>query len=328
MLTEHARAALRSRAELEAAGLTTRDITSRVRAGTLIRVDQGWYADAAHWRSAYAEGRQLMRVVAAEERRRGGSSLVYSHTAAAVLWGLPLFRLEPERVHLSGRSASGHVRASNPLVARHEVAVPDDDIVERDALRCTSLPRTVADTLRGVSEQSGLALADAALRIEAHDPATGRYDEDAAASLRARIASRVPRGGRGVRRARRILDLADGRAASPGESVSRLYLRELGFAAPRLQVPIPAPRGGTYYADFGLDDAAAWGEYDGEGKYLDPRLRGDGVDIAQAVLDEKMREDWIRGTTNRRFARWGKAHTTSAAALGRRLAAFSVYPPR
>lgn len=328
MLIHEARAAIRSRAQIEAAGLSTREITARVRAGTLVRIDQGWYADATAWRDSYTEGRHLMRVVAADARRTGGSDLVYSHTAAAVIWRLPLFRIEPQRVHLSGRSASGHVLASTPTVARHEVAVPAADTVEREGLRCTSLPRTVADLLRGTSEETGLALADAAVRLRAYDERTGLYDEAAAEALRAQVAARLPRGGRGVRQARRILGLADGRAASPGESVSRLYLLDLGFAVPRLQVAIPGPAGRTYYVDFGLDDADAWGEYDGEGKYLDPRLRGAGVDAAQVVLEEKMREDWIRGTTHRRFPRWGKAHTVSAAALGARLAAFSVHPPR
>lgn len=328
MRIEEARAMLRSRAQLEASGLTTRDITSRVRAGMLVRVDRGWYADASAWRDSYAEGRHMMRVLAAEARRTGESDLVFSHTAAAVIWPLPLFRLEPKRVHLSGRRASGHVRASDPLIARHEVAVSDADIVERDGLRCTSLARTVADMLRAASAETALALADAAFRTEAYDDSTGRYDDDAAASFRAQIAARLPQGARGVRGARRILEMADGRAASPGESVSRLYLLDLGFARPRLQVAIPSPRGSSYYVDFGLDDVDAWGEYDGEGKYLDSEMRGGDVDVAQVVLEEKMREDWIRGTTNRRFARWGKAHTTSAAALGARLAAFSLYAPR
>lgn len=34
-----------------------------------------------------------------------------------------------------------------------------------------------------------------------------------------------------------MAEFADGRAQLPGESVSRLYLDDLGFARPRLQVP-------------------------------------------------------------------------------------------
>jgi len=151
---------------------------------------------------------------------------------------------------------------------------------------------------------------------------------DAAEDLRARVGECMQRQARarGVRRGRYVLSIADGRAQLPGESVSRLYLLRLGFATPRLQVPIPAPGGGNYLVDFGLDDVDAWGEYDGEGKYLDPQLRG-AKTPEEVLLREKEREDWIRGTTHRRFPRWGKSSIASAQALGIRLAKFHITPP-
>jgi len=326
MLVSEVRACLASRDDLERRGTSTREIAAAARGGSLVRVDRGWYVDAERWRAAHTEERHLLRVVAAEERRIGGSELVFSHASAAVLWELPLFRSAPHRVHLSGRAASGHVRASEPLVARHEVVVPARDTAVRQGITCTGLARTVADVLRAASFETGLSLADAALHRTAWS--RNHYDEDAAEDLRRDVADRLPRGGRGVRRARRVLELADGRAASPGESVSRLYLVDLGFAVPRLQVPIAAPGRGFFYADFGLDDVDAWGEYDGEGKYTDPAMRGAGVDIEQVVLEEKRREDWIRGTTGRRVVRWGKANIVTAAHLATRLRAFGIHPPR
>lgn len=71
-------------------------------------------------------------------------------------------------------------------------------------------------------------------------------------------------------------------------------------------------------------EADAWGEYDGEGKYLDEDLR-DG-ELEAVRLQEKQREDWIRGTTQRKMARWAKAHIITAAALERRLALFHIHP--
>ena len=90
---------------------------------------------------------------------------------------------------------------------------------------------------------------------------------------------------------------------------------------------IPAPDGGRYFVDFGLDDVNAWGEYDGEAKYLDAELRGEAT-LERTLLQEKFREDWIRGTTNRRYPRWGKTAITSCSSLGIRLANFHVLPPR
>ncbi|MGB4779549.1 hypothetical protein [Microbacterium sp.] len=326
MLISQASALLRSRDQLLDGGTSGSAMTSSVAAKTLVRIDRGWYAEPDAWRRAYAEGRHLMRVLACERRRQGESSLVYSHVSAAVLWGLPLWRIEPRRVHVSGIQASGHVRASEPLVARHEVAVPDDDVAVVDGIRCTSLPRTVADLLRGLPSQAALAVADAALRMLAWDEDSRTYDEDAAAAFREEVAARLPKGGRGVRDARQTLALADGRAASPGESASRRLLIDIGFRGVRLQTGVPAPDGGSYYLDFDLEEANAWGEYDGEGKYLDSEVR-DG-DLEAVLLAEKQREDWIRGTTQRKLGRWMKTHIASAASLERRLAQFHIFPRR
>jgi hypothetical protein len=103
-------------------------------------------------------------------------------------------------------------------------------------------------------------------------------------------------GSRGVRNARRVLDIADGRVQLPGEAISLMYLLDLGFARPRLQVPVAVPSGTEYFVDFGLDDADVWGEFDGRAKYLDPAMRRAGESVEDAVLREKSREDWIRCT--------------------------------
>jgi hypothetical protein len=320
-----ARADLLSRADLDARGLSSRAIEAAIANSVLRRVHHGWYVEAKVWDAAYAEKRHLLRVVAAHAQQRS-SDVHSSHTSAVVLHGLPLFRLTPRRVHVSGAALGGHV--SKPDVARHRVDVPDADQTVIDGIACTSLARTVADMVRLAPPEAGLSIADAALRFAAWDDAERAYDEGAAENLRSQIRSRMERNARarGIRRGRHVLDLADGRAQLPGESVSRLYLVQLGFAVPRLQVPIPAPDGGRYFVDFGLDDVNAWGEYDGEAKYLDPALRGPAT-LEQTLLDEKIREDWIRGTTNRRYPRWGKAAIVSAASLGARLAKFHVVPP-
>lgn len=69
----------------------------------------------------------------------------------------------------------------------------------------------------------------------------------------------------------------------------------------------------------------AWGEFDGAAKYRDPRLRR-GRAPEQVLADEKQREDWIRCSTRKPFARWGMSHLVSATTLGHRLAAFGIRP--
>ena len=314
-----------SRDQLEARGTSSRMIARHVARGRLHRLDRGCYVDGATWSSWRPESRHLLRVIAARQRQTS-ADVVFSHCSAAVLWGLPLARLDPAKVHVSGARTNGHVDSTASGVARHQVDVPESERTVVDGIPCTSLARTVADMLRVVAAETSLSILDAALRRTAWDDTAHRYDDQAAAALTAEIAALLPPGGRGVRRARAVLDWGDGRAQLPGESISRLYLRWLGFAAPRLQVPVEGPAGTWYNVDFGMDDAGVWGEFDGRSKYVDPELRGGNVDLEEVLLAEKSREDWIRGTTGRRLVRWGSQHIADPAALSRRLAAFHIHP--
>lgn len=133
-------------------------------------------------------------------------------------------------------------------------------------------------------------------------------------------------GARGIRQARRVIAFAQPAAQLPGESISRLYLSQLGFAAPRLHVRVPGPAGRDYEMDFAFDALRTFGEFDGVRKYSDPLyLRGRTPE--QALLDEKRREDWVRGTTQWRIVRWEMSHLSSARTLESRLARFGIAPP-
>ncbi|GAA1995740.1 hypothetical protein GCM10009777_35250 [Microbacterium pumilum] len=182
------------------------------------------------------------------------------------------------------------------------------------------------DVARTVRTEPALVVADAALRLTA---VTGRrQNDDRAEEWREALRTRAgrARGARGIRSLLGIVEFANGLAESPGESVSRLQLARVGFAIPRLQVRVPGPQGSFYWVDFALDDVNAFGEFDGQGKYLDESQRS-GRSLEQVMLDEKAREDWIRGTTDRRFPRWGSEHITTSTALAARLAAFGIRPP-
>ena len=88
---------------------------------------------------------------------------------------------------------------------------------------------------------------------------------------------------------------------------------------------VAGPAGRDYFIDFGLDDVPAWGEFDGEGKYRDKAMRS-GLTLEQVLLREKQREDWIRGVTQRPFARWKCEHLRTRDTLGARLASFGIRP--
>lgn len=326
MTPEEARGAVLTMADLENTGQSVRDVRGRLRAGDLVRVHPGWFVEKSRWDAAYPEDRHLLRVAASDRSRRGGAA-VASHCSAAVLHGLPLTRVALDRVHLSGASTNGRVRRAK-TIAHHEVAVAAADLAEVGGIRCTTLARTVFDVIRTTARETAVTVFDAALRQIAWDEELRAYDEAAAEVWREQLRSRLATaaGARGIRQARWVLDFADGQADRPGESISRIYLADLGYARPRLQVPFPGPRGGTYRIDFGLDDVDAWGEFDGEGKYFDPEMLGDRT-TAEAMLAEKEREDWIRARSGRRVVRWGWKHITTSTSLADHLAAMGLRAP-
>ena len=332
MLVAAALNLLVSRDQLQASGLSNRAIARDLAAGALHKVHTGWFVRSADLKGLHTEERHLLSVVAAHKQMRyGGAAFVLQ--SAAALWQLPLFRTAVQRVHVGGPSVDGRncgrpkESMSRPLVARHEVALPATDRAEVDGIPCTSLERTVFDLMRLASREAAVSVADAALRRVAWDSEGRNYGADTAAEWRALMDKRIrdSAGARGIRQARFVVRFADGRSHLPGESVSRLYLHDLGFAPPRLQVPISGPNGVDYLVDFGLDDVDAWGEFDGAGKYIDDDKTG-GRSPLEVLKAEKQRQDWIHGRTGRRFVRWGNEHLRDAATLGARLAEFHIRP--
>lgn len=306
--------------ELDAWGCHDRARARAVRSGMLVGLRAGVFVTGDDWSRSSPEERIAARAAALASV--SDRPPVFSHDTAAALHGLPLYRPRTERVHVivpverPGRAAG---------TIRHRGDLPAEEIVSIRGILCTSLERTVADAARTCAIEPAVTIADAALRAAA--VVQGEYDPSRAAALVERTRRIVRRSAHGQRRADRVLAFADGRAERPGESVSRIRLGELGFARPGLQLAVPRPAGRPYRVDFDLTDAAALGEFDGRIKYVDGRFTVERT--ADEVFErEKEREDWIRGVTGRPLVRWGWAHISSAAALGARLAAFGVHPPR
>ncbi|GGH37939.1 type IV toxin-antitoxin system AbiEi family antitoxin domain-containing protein [Microbacterium album] len=291
--------------------------------GAFHRVRKGRFVRASIWQRLYPEDRHRLEVAAAAQDLADGEA-VFSHESAAVIWGLPLYRHVPDRVHVT--APEGHRGTSSAVVLRHRLELPPEDIAEVHGLRVTSLERTAFDVARTLPTTAALSCLDAAMAIACvreHD-----MDPDEAESWRKGLRDRAAAapGGRGIRRARALIEFADGRAQLPGESVSRLFLHRLGFAPPRLQVRLSGPNGGWIWVDLGLDDVGWWGEFDGKGKYVDEAQRS-GRSMEQVIYDEKRREDWIRARTSRGVARWRSEDIRSLDAFAARLRAFGIRPP-
>lgn len=308
-------------ADIGTMGVSSRQLKAAVVSGALVRARPGVYARGTEWKSATPEGRVIARAVALA--LTSSTPPVYSHETAAALHGLPLYRPDPQCVHaIVPPGRPGAARG----VIRHRGELTDDDVVEIDGVRVTSLARTVADVARTTTFEQSVTVADAAMRKQfVRGP--GEYDPAGADGFRAATWEIVRRSAHGQTRARRALAFADGRAQLPGESISRIRLFELGFRQLELQVPVTGPNERTFYVDFGFERESAFGEFDGAIKYVDGNLF-DGRTSSAILDDEKQREDWIRGTTDRRYARWGWPHLRTATELGERLMAFGIRPLR
>lgn len=270
-------------------------------------------------RAAHPGARVIARARAAQLAT--SEPLVFSHETAAALHGLAVYRPATDRVHTIAPPARPGALAG---LIRHRGEAHGGSTA-RHGLRCTSIPQTVADVARTATFDQAVVIADAALRTMCTSVGGG-YDESAASMLRASVEESVAHSAHGRRRADRVLRFADGRAQLPGESISRIRLAELGFRNVALQRRVAGPRGKSYYVDFAIDDAHAFGEFDGSIKYIDGTMLDDRT-TAEVFDAEKQREDWIRGTTHRLLARWGWPHILTAAHLGERLKAFSIHPP-
>ncbi|KRA22202.1 hypothetical protein ASD65_16985 [Microbacterium sp. Root61] len=305
--------------DLLSRGMSARRRTALIRAKRLVSVRPGFFADGTEWTAASPEERLVATARALD--LMSTTRPVVSHETAAAVHGLPLFRPNDGTVHaIVAAERPGAARG----VVRHRGDLSDDEVIEVNGLLCTNLARTVADVARTMTFEQAVTVADAALRRTCV-PRAGVYLTDRHTDFRKTVAEIARRSAHGVARARRVLAFADGRAQLPGESISRIRLYELGFRGLDLQVRVPGPKGTNFYVDFGFEEQTAFGEFDGTMKYNDGRLV-DGRTTAAIFDAEKQREDWIRGTTNRRIARWGWPHIKTATALRSRLTAFGVVP--
>lgn len=191
---------------------------------------------------------------------------------------LPVLRGGVRQVHLT-RDRRGGGRNGRYLHV-HGGPLLQGEIVELDGLPVTSLARTVLDLARTQSLRHAVISGDAAL---------------AAGLTRAALEEVTNRASRrpGMAAARRALAFLDGRSESPGESMSRITLKDIGLLPPELQFPIVNDFGDVIArTDFGWPEHKTVAEFDGLVKY--GRLLRPGETLSDVLFAEKRREDAIR----------------------------------
>jgi len=280
---------LRHSKHLLGSGLDDRGLRRAAERGELVRVASGTFIPAGVWSQLTDAERSALRTVTA--LRRIDPLLIASHLSAAAIWGLPDRDGWPDAVHvIDTRRSTGN---STPALVRHALPVEPDEVATHSGIRLTNATRTAVDVALIEPFATALMTFDHGLR---HDLFTR---ESAHLQLDRRPAARRRRS------ARRALELASPLAGSPAESLSRAVMIEGGVPAPVLQQPFRDARGKIGDVDFWWPEFGVIGEMDGNQKYLDPGMLG-GRTPAQAVIDEKRREDRLRAVRGvRTVVRWG-----------------------
>ncbi len=242
--------------------------------GAMVRVHRGAYVDASEWQAMDRHERYRRRVLAAILASRGCPPA--SHQSAAALLGIPIIGQWPSLVHVLCSRASG-TRTENGF--RRHASDFDLEIVRLDGIPVVGVTDTLVDLAASSTFASAVAGVDHCLR-------NGLTDAD---RLRA-AAARYPRCSR---RVNRVLDFATPLSGSPGESLSRVAIHELGFPAPELQVAFADSRGHVADVDFWWRDYNRVGEFDGLVKYTRDQFKK-GRSIDEVVIAEKVREDRLR----------------------------------
>ena len=259
-----------TRADLRALGWTDPAVTRAVHSGRLLTLRRGQLA-----RSGSVDRRAL--AIAAGQAC--GDSAV-SHRSALEIYGLPVIgrwagdpelTVPPRRV---GALLDAHL---------YRATLWPQDVVVRDGIPVTSVARTLVDVARNRPTATAVAAFDAALH-------RGMVTADQLDDVVLRCWN-----WRGIGRAHRAIRLADARAESPLESISRLTIAWLRLPPPEPQVLVLDQAGRPIARlDFYWDEFGAAGEADGRSKY----------DSRDVLTREKDRHEQVEnlGVT---FARWG-----------------------
>ena len=167
----------------------------------------------------------------------------------------------------------GHKRFTRTGAHGGERDLTARDLVDVEGIRVTTPLRTALDLACGLSRAEGLASVDALMRIHG--------------LTREAMQQELPRfrGRRGVVQARALVELADPRAESPGESFTRLAIHDEGLPAPTPQLWVTDLGGRRWRLDLGYESERVAVEYDGE-QYHSSRQQRERDRLRRAALAE------------------------------------------
>lgn len=228
---------------------TRKRLRTRLANGRVVRARRGVYADRPV--KDLDALRALLLCLPAEA--------MLSRQTAARLHGFGVLAEDAVHVQLPPNVAKPRL----PGLVVHHSALPVEPVLVR-GLPCAPAARCVVDLARTIRRLDALPVLDAVLR-------TGSVCRDELAEE-----ASAHRGLPGVRQARSLVPLADGRSECRQESQLRLVLIDGGLPAPEPQVWVLDGEGvGRYRLDLGYRERRVGIEYDGLSHLDRDRLRYD-----------------------------------------------------
>ena len=268
-----------------------RSLASRCRSGELLRLRPGVYVSTIQWENLPRWEREITKLTAAAEQGRNPRVLVQE--SAAIAWGIPTIGSSNEIMVLASVPSHARRRGGIRWVERRLL----EPLSETSGFAVTSRAQTVLDMAAYLSFERAVPAMDHVLR-----PDLGRGLAPLNKTDLRDLAQALPTQAKRTR-AVRIIDFADKRSESPGESFSRAVLHRLGFPPPDLQKEFRSAGGRVLgRTDFFWPQQNLVGEFDGAVKY-GAALNGADGQSQQTLLQEKRREDAIRAT-GVGFVRW------------------------
>ena len=279
--------------EVRGLGEADRRFRDEVQLGKLVRLHRGAFVEKEVLDLQSPLMRYHLHCLGAFHASR--TDVVLSHDSAAAMHGIPILGRYPKLIHVLVTMQAG-TRTEHGY-RKHATWHPRAHLEERGTLVLTDLPRTLVEFACTSTLASAVTALDWALRNHGEGSRTPITKE---ALIRCADDLEIRRGRKQLAIA---LELANPLSESPGESLSRVMIHQLGFPKPILQQAFSDHGGPIGRVDFWWPDFSLIGEFDGVAKYVREEYSR-GKSAAQIVVEEKIREDRLRAT-GPRMTRWG-----------------------
>jgi len=258
-------------------GLSDQTVARWLKAGALVRVRRGAYADPDPW-EAWDEFTQRPLARARAAHLCMWTEHVMSHDSAALELGMPILAATPELVHITRPGVHGSRTKCG--VKHHKAVYRDAQVLPMGGIDVLEPARTAVDIAREHGFQHGVVACDSARRMGV----TKRQLELAYGPMTC-----WPN----VTIVRAAVDFSSSKSESVGESLARILVAELGLGPiePQFELVID---GQLIRCDLRVGRHIF--EFDGKAKY---RRAADGgfaeEDPGEVVWDEKKRQDKVCG---------------------------------